>query len=85
MSKYNDENIFCIYGFETNGLTDPDAIVQQSIEKNSIFKCPVIAEDPATAIELFSKKHPHLMVAGIVSLSELKKDLQLMESFRDDN
>lgn len=85
MSKYADENVFCVYGFEKNGLTDPTQIAQNSIENNAIFKCPIIAADPAMAVELFSQKYPDLMVAGIVNLADMKQEVLLMENFKKEH
>lgn len=85
MAKYNDRNVFCVYGFEKNGQEDPAEITRQGIENNSIMKCPVLAQDAAMAVDLFNQKYPDLMIAGIVNLDDMKKEVALMEQFKTDN
>lgn len=82
MTKYVDENVFMIYGFEKDGMADPIAIAQAGIANNSIMKCPVLAEDAPMAIELFAEKYPHLMIAGIVNLADLKKEIEQLDAFK---
>lgn len=85
MAKYIDENVFMIYGFEKDGMEDPAAIAQAGIANNSIMKCPVLAADAPMAIDLFTEKYPHLMIAGIVNLADLKKEVEQLDAFKLDN
>lgn len=80
-AKYADENVFMVYGFEKNGIDDPAEVAKRGIENNSIMKCPVIAADAAMAVSLFSEKYPDLLVAGIVNLSDMKKEMQILNDF----
>lgn len=81
--KYSNENVFCVYGFEKNGLTDPAEIAQNSIEKNIMLKCPIIATDAVLAVDLFTQKYPDLMVAGIVNLADMLLEVKMMQDFKD--
>lgn len=85
MAKYVDENVYMVYGFEKNGKEDPAEIAQAGIANNSIMKCPVLAADPAMAIQLFSEKYPTLMIAGIVNLADMKKEIIALEEFKTAN
>lgn len=85
MAAYQDENVFMVYGFEKNGKDDPAEIAQAGIANNSIMKCPVLAADPAMAVELFGEKYPDLMIAGIVNLADMKKEIISLEQFKLDN
>lgn len=82
MTKYADENVYMVYGFEKNGKDDPAEIAQAGISNNSIMKCPVLAADASMAIELFSEKYPDLMIAGIVNLADMKKEITALEEFK---
>jgi hypothetical protein len=82
MAKYVDENVYMVYGFEKNGKNDPTEIAQAGIAQNSIMKCPVLAADAAMAVELFTEKYPDLMIAGIVNLGDLKKEVIALEEFK---
>lgn len=85
MTTYADENVFLVYGFEKNGKTDPAEIAEAGIANNAVMKCPILAADAAMAVELFTEKYPTLMVAGIVNLSDLKKEVQFMQEFKTAN
>lgn len=82
MEKYLDENVYMVYAFEKNGKSDPIEISQIGIAQNSIMKCPVLAADAPMAIELFTEKYPDLMIAGIVNLADLKKEIIALEEFK---
>lgn len=79
---YIDENVYMVYGFEKNGKDDPAEIAREGIEKNAIMKCPVLAADAAMAVELFAEKYPALMIAGIVNLADMKKEVIDLEAFK---
>lgn len=80
--QYQDANVFMIYGFPKNGMEDPEAIAKAGMESNQVMKCPVLAADVAMALSLFSEKYPDLMVAGVVSLEEMKQEMALLEQFK---
>lgn len=81
MADYTDDNVFMVYGFEKNGKEDPAQIAQAGIENNAIMKCPVLAADAPMAVALFTEKYPTLMVAGIVNMADMKRELASLEEF----
>jgi hypothetical protein len=85
MAQYIDENVYMVYGFEKDGKEDPAEIAQAGIANNAIMKCPVLAADNAMAIELFTEKYPTLMIAGIVNLADMKKEILALEEFKNAN
>ena len=85
MPQYSDANVYMIYGFEKNGKDDPAEIAKDGIASNSIMKCPVLAADAAMAVELFTEKYSNLMIAGIVNLADMKKEILALEEFKKSN
>lgn len=81
MANYSDNNVFMIYGFEKNGKSDQEEIARDAISNGSIMKCPVLAEDAGMAVALFTEKYPELMVAGIVNLADMKREVQFLSDF----
>ena len=81
MANFSDANVFMVYGFEKNGKTDQEEIARDAIANGSIMKCPVLAEDAGMAVALFSEKYPNLLVAGIVNLADMKKEVVFLENF----
>lgn len=82
---YSDANVFLVYGFPKNGMDDPTAIAKAGLESNNVMKCPVLAADLPMAATLFAEKYPDLMIAGVVNLDEMKKEIAFMEQFKKDN
>lgn len=81
---YSDANVFMVYGFEKNGLTDPQMIAQKAAENGTVMKCPVLAANIEMAATLFSQKYPDLMIGGVVNLAELTKEVSYLREFLDE-